>query len=188
MTADGSTPDARPPASGATRISLPADALLLLVAPAGAGKSTFARAHFRATEVVSSDACRALVSDDEANQEATDAAYEVFHTILRGRLRLGRLAVADATNLEADFRARLRGHAAEFARPAVALVLDVPVEVCQAQNGARTRRVPPHIIAMHYKRYRQAREVLPREGYAAIHTVRPDAVLAFARAPASGTG
>ncbi|CAA9368992.1 MAG: hypothetical protein AVDCRST_MAG68-5281 [uncultured Gemmatimonadetes bacterium] len=164
------------------KVAIPADALVLLVAPAGAGKSTFAREHFLATEVVSSDACRALVSDDEANQDATDAAYEVFHSILRGRLSLGRLTVADATNLNAASRERLRELAAEHGRPVAALVLDVPLELCQAQNQARARRVPPEIIALHYQQYLRARETLPAEGYAALHTVRPGTPLEVVRA------
>jgi hypothetical protein len=36
-----------------------------LVGPTGCGKSTFARQHFKPTEVLSSDCCRGLVSDDE---------------------------------------------------------------------------------------------------------------------------
>lgn len=166
-----------------TTVELPSDGLIILVAPAGAGKSTFARRRFGPTEIVSSDACRALVSDDEANQTATDAAYTVFYSILRGRLSLGRLSVADATNLDAATRLRLRTLAAEFGRPSVALVLDVPIERCQAQNRARARRVPDDVILLHYEQYRTARELLPTEGHSAVHTIPADADIVFARTP-----
>ena len=46
--------------------------LVVLVGPTGSGKSTFARKHFKPTEVLSSDYCRGLVSDDENNQAATE--------------------------------------------------------------------------------------------------------------------
>jgi protein phosphatase len=164
------------------RIAVPSDALVVLVAPAGAGKSTFASSAFRETEVVSSDRCRALVSDDENDQTATDAAYEVFYSILRGRLALGRLSVADATNLQAESRKALRELAAEFGRPVVALALDVPLPVCVAQNAMRSRRVPDHVIEMHYRRYELARAALAREGYHAWHVIGPETAVERAAA------
>src|SRR5438270_5710866 len=106
-------------------IGIPAGALVLLIGPSGAGKTTFAAAHFRATEVVSSDACRALVSDDETSMDATPAAFGVLHSIVRERLRRGRLTVVDATNVRGDKRSRLLKLAREIGRPAVAVVFDV---------------------------------------------------------------
>jgi protein phosphatase len=67
-------------------IAIPRLALVLLVGPSGCGKSTFARRHFGATEVVSSDACRAMIADDEADQTASGAAFEVLHLIVEKRL------------------------------------------------------------------------------------------------------
>ena len=54
-------------------LSIPDFSLVVLIGPSGSGKSTFARRCFRPTEVVSSDACRALVADDETDQAATPA-------------------------------------------------------------------------------------------------------------------
>jgi predicted kinase len=50
-------------------------------------------------------------------------------------------------------------------------VLDVPLELCQAQNPARVRRVAPEIVAIHYQQFERARATLPTEGYAAPHRV-----------------
>ncbi|WP_432009520.1 AAA family ATPase [Streptomyces bacillaris] len=83
-------------------LTLPAGALCALVGPPGAGKSTFARTHFKPTEVVSSDFCRALVADDENDQSATGDAFEVLHLIVDKRMERGRLTVIDATNLRDD--------------------------------------------------------------------------------------
>lgn len=160
-------------------VEIPANALVILVGPSGCGKSTFARRRFRDTEVVSSDECRRLVSDDEADQAATAQAFEVFHAIVRGRLSLGRLAVADATNLGPGARARLRGEAARWGAPAVALVLDVPLATCLAQNLERARRVPPEVIELHYAQLAEARAALPEEGYDAVHEVGPDTEVAI---------
>ncbi|MET0398624.1 MAG: AAA family ATPase, partial [Longimicrobiaceae bacterium] len=155
-------------------VEIPANALVVLVGPSGCGKSTFARRRFRDTEVVSSDGCRRLVADDEADQSATAQAFEVFHAIIRGRLSLGRLAVADATNLGPGARARLRGEAARRGAPAVALVLDVPLATCLAQNLERARRVPPEVIELHHAQLAAARDALPTEGFDAVHLVAPD--------------
>ena len=54
-----------------TELSIPELSLVVLVGVTGSGKSTFARAHFTPTEVISSDFCRGLVADDENDQSAT---------------------------------------------------------------------------------------------------------------------
>ncbi len=82
------------------KISIPELSLVLLVGPSGGGKSSFARKHFLPTEVVSSDFCRALVSDNENDQSATGDAFDLLHEIIRKRLTRGRLTVVDATNVQ----------------------------------------------------------------------------------------
>src|SRR6476660_6824128 len=85
-------------------VSIPNLSLVVLIGPSGSGKSTFARKHFLATEVLSSDACRGLVSDDENSQAATNDAFEVLHFIAGKRLAAGRLTVIDATNVQREAR------------------------------------------------------------------------------------
>ena len=70
-------------------ITLPELALVVLVGPSGAGKSTFARTHFKPTEILSSDFCRGLVADDENDQSATTEAFDLLHYIARKRLAAG---------------------------------------------------------------------------------------------------
>ena len=85
-------------------LSIPNLSLVVLIGPSGAGKSTFARRHFRPTEVLSSDYCRGLVSDDENAQAATKDAFDVLHYIAAKRLAAGRLTVVDATNVQLESR------------------------------------------------------------------------------------
>ena len=68
-------------------LGIPARALVVLIGPAGSGKSTFAARHFRPTEILSSDAFRALVADDESDQRATPAAFDLLQRALAYRLR-----------------------------------------------------------------------------------------------------
>src|SRR5437763_7919270 len=118
-------------------IAIPLDALVLLVGPSGAGKTTYAKTNFARTEIVSSDECRALVSDDEMNMDATPAAFRVLHGIVRERQRLGRRTVVDATNVRADNRSRLLKLARERGRPVIALGFGRPDETYLDSNLAR---------------------------------------------------
>src|SRR6195256_6896800 len=86
------------------QISVPNLSLVVLIGPSGSGKSSFARKHFRPTEVLSSDFCRGLVSDDENSQAATNDAFEVLHFIAAKRLTAGKLVVVDATNVQSEAR------------------------------------------------------------------------------------
>src|SRR4029077_18258914 len=92
---------------GAMDLSLPELSLVVLIGVTGSGKSTFARAHFKPTEVISSDFCRGLVADDENDQSATKAAFELWHYIVGMRLKAGRLTVVDATNVQPAVRGQL---------------------------------------------------------------------------------
>src|SRR4051794_37575761 len=108
------------------RITLPNLSLVVLIGPSGSGKSTFARKHFRPTEVLSSDACRAMVSDDENNQSVTRDAFEVLRFVAGKRLALGRLTVIDATNVQPEARRPLVELARQYHCLPVAIVLDMP--------------------------------------------------------------
>jgi predicted kinase len=171
-------------------IALPPDAMVLLVGPSGAGKSTFAARHFAPTEVLSSDAMRAIVADDPMDQSATDAAFELLHTALAMRLSLRRLAVVDATNVEGWARETLLSIARRARRPAHAIVFDLPLELCLRQNLDRDRPRPAAAIR---RQHRWLRESLPRladEGLDGVWTLATEEDVATAQisrtAPALG--
>ena len=147
-------------------IRLPADAMVVLVGPSGSGKSTFAARHFEPTQVLSSDALRATIADDANDQTATDAAFELLHTILAMRLARRRLTVVDATSVEGWARERLVAVARRLGRPAAAIVFNLPLVTCLRRNELRTdRRVPPAAIRRQHARLRESLEVLADEGF-----------------------
>lgn len=125
------------------RLEIPSPSLVLLVGTTSSGKSTFARCHFRPTEVVSSDACRAMVADSENDQSATDAAFRVLHLVAELRLERARLTVVDATNVHSAARAPLVALARRAHLPVCAVVLDLDPAVSEARRQARTDRDAP---------------------------------------------
>ena len=147
-------------------IRLPGDALVVLVGPSGSGKSTFARRHFLPTQVLSSDALRAMVADDANDQTATDEAFELLHTTLAMRLARRRLTVVDATSVEGWARERLVAVARRFGRPAAAIVFNLPLAICLERNAARTdRRLPPAAIRRQHALMRASLDGLAGEGF-----------------------
>jgi predicted kinase len=131
----------------ATTIVVPDPSLVVLVGAAGVGKSTFAARHFAADEILSSDALRAAIGGDEANQKVTRAAFAALHRALTRRLAAGRLTVVDATNVQHHARVALlrRAHAAGV--PAAAVVLALPEAITLARNRSRPgRRVDEGIV------------------------------------------
>jgi len=147
-------------------ISIPELSLVMLVGVSGSGKSSFAARHFRATEVLSSDACRGLVSDDENDQAATAAAFDVLHHLAAKRLEVGRLTVVDATNVLPEARKPLVALAKKHHVLAVAIVLDVPATVCAQRNASRPdRRFGDHVLRNQRSQLRRSMSNLRREGF-----------------------
>jgi protein phosphatase len=159
--------------SAFSTLSLPADALILLVGIAGSGKSTFARRHFAPTEILSSDGLRALIADDPTAQGATDDAFNLLHRILAMRLRRGRLTVVDATNVEAWARGELSAVARRHRRPSVAIVLDVAVATALERNAMRPApRPPPAALRRQHRWLTDSLPSLADEGFIGVHHLR----------------
>jgi len=147
-------------------LNLPEPSLVAMVGPSGSGKSTFAARHFRPTEVVSSDRCRGVVCDDEAEQGVNDQAFAVVHAIARARLSLGKLVVVDATNVQPESRGKLVALACDADLFAVAVVLDVPVRVCEDRNALRPdRQFGGHVVRGQANALRRSLRGLIREGF-----------------------
>ncbi|MFF3650550.1 polynucleotide kinase-phosphatase [Streptomyces sp. NPDC002181] len=148
--------------------------LVVLVGATGSGKSTFARKHFKPTEVISSDYCRGLVADDENDQSASRDAFDVLHYIAGKRLAAGRLTVVDATSVQAEARRGLVRLAREHDVLPIAIVLDMPEEVCAERNAGRPDRagLPRAVIQRHRRDLRRSLRGLEREGFRKVHVLR----------------
>ena len=147
-------------------IKIPNLSLVVLIGASGSGKSTFARKHFRHTEVMSSDYFRGLVSDDENNQAATDDAFEVLHFVAGKRLSRGNLTVIDATNVQKEARSPLVSLARRYHCLPLAIVLNMPEGVCHERNRDRADRTfGPHVVRRQRSQLRRSIKGLRREGF-----------------------
>ncbi|MFI0962536.1 polynucleotide kinase-phosphatase [Streptomyces sp. NPDC021080] len=148
--------------------------LVVLIGASGSGKSTFARRHFKPTEVISSDFCRGLVADDENDQSASGDAFDVLHYIAGKRLAAGRRTVVDATSVQQDSRRQLIELARKYDVLPIAIVLDVPEDVCAERNAARADRagMPRRVIQRHTRELRRSLRSLEREGFRKVHVLR----------------
>ncbi len=162
-------------------LAVPELSLVVLVGVSGSGKSTFGRANFKPTEVISSDFCRGIVSDDENDQAATPQAFELLNYIVGLRLAAGRLTVVDATNVQPDARKKLVALAREHDVLPVAIVLDMPERLCLERNAGRPDRdFGAHVVRRQRDQLRRGLRGLQREGFRTVHVLTSPAEVANA--------
>lgn len=152
------------------KIAIPEFALVILIGASGAGKSTFAQKHFRPTEILSSDFFRGMISDDENNQAVSKDAFEILHLVAAKRLSVGKLTVIDATNVLLEARSSLIALAHKYDCSAVALVLNLPEELCLQRDQERpNRNVGSSIVQMHRQQLQNSLPGLEQEGFRQVY-------------------
>lgn len=154
-------------------IKVPEMGLVVLVGVSGSGKSTFAAKHFKPTQVISSDYCRGLVSDDETDQSATAPAFDLLHHIVGVRLSRGLLTVVDATNVQYAARKSLIDLAKRHDVMVDAIVIDTPEEVAIARNEGRPDRdFGPGVVIRQRKDLRRSLSKIGKDGFRRVHVLR----------------
>ena len=149
-----------------TDLDIPDFSLVVLIGATGSGKSNFAAKHFVSSEVVSSDRCRALVSDDETDQSATADAFDLVRAIVEKRLKRRKLAVIDATNVRPSDRRAWIDLARRWHALPIAIVLDPGADVCIERNKVRPERAFSGEVARRMTReVRRGLSGLQREGF-----------------------
>ncbi len=158
-------------------LGIPEFCLVVLIGASGAGKSTFAQRHFKPTEIISSDTCRAMLCDDETDQAVSSDAFDLVYTIAAKRLALGRLTVIDATNVQAAARQPLLALARHYHVWPVAIVLQTPEKVCLERNvGRANRNFGDFVVKRQVDNLRRSLRNLRDEGFRVVHNVTPEQV------------
>lgn len=148
--------------------------MVVLVGPGAAGKSTWAETHFAADRIVSSDRLRALVGAGEDDITASADAFALLDTVVAQRMRRRLTTVIDTLGLDAQRRAGWIAAAREHGLPCVAIAFDTPAAQCRARNRARTtKRIPADVLTQQVRAWAKTREVLPSEGFDAVHLQTP---------------
>jgi len=169
-------------------IQIPELSLVVLIGATGSGKSSFAKKHFKSTEIVSSDACRALVCDDENSQAASADAFALARYITGLRLKNGLVTVIDATNVQEEARKDWIKLAKEYHCLPVAIILNMPEKVCAQRNALRPdRNFGAHVIPQHISQLKRSFKKLKSEGFRHIIELRSpeevDAITSVVRDP-----
>jgi protein phosphatase len=87
-------------------------------------------------------------------------------------LARGRLTVRDATNLQPDARKPLAELARKYHVQKVAIVFDLPEELCHRHNEARPgRSVAPGVVTAHRELLEKARRALDTERFRAVYVL-----------------
>lgn len=154
-------------------LTLPRRTLLALCGPAGSGKSTFAQRlvdqyselGLRPTTIVSSDVCRALVCDDENNQQVNRDSFDLFHYILHKRMLQSCFTIADSTALQADARRRMLQVAQRHGYSTCLLVFNISQQTCVQRDQRRRRLVGEAVIAHHISQLARTLLQAPSEGW-----------------------
>jgi protein phosphatase len=162
-------------------LAIPELSLVCLIGVSGSGKSTFAATHFGAFEVLSSDFCRGLVADDQNDQSASTAAFEVLHYIAGKRLDAGRLTVVDATSVQPESRRQLVALARDHDVLPVAIVFDLPERLCLDRNATRAERdFGDAVVRRQHDQLRRSLRHLGKEGFRKVHVLRSEQEVADA--------
>lgn len=154
------------------KITIPEVCLVALVGATSSGKSSFAKRHFKPTEVLSSDFFRGMVCDDENDQSVSGEAFDLLYYAAGKRLDKMKLTVIDATNVQQSARQRIIDLAKEQNVHAVAIVLDLPEELLQERNKARPdRNLPEKVVHQHCREVKRSVGNLKREGFRFVYVI-----------------
>ncbi len=158
-------------------IRLPEPCLVVIVGPAGCGKSTWAERSFRPEQVISSDRLRAMVGTGERDQRAGTAAFEVLDLVVDHRLRRRLTTVIDSTALEAGRRRVYVEIARRRGIPIVAAVLDVAEREVRRRNRDRRDPIPSAALTTQLRTFTATLEGIASEGFDAVISVADNDVV-----------
>ncbi len=154
----------------------------MLIGAAASGKSSWAAEHFAGTQIVSSDALRAVVGEGEHDLRASADAFAVLGQIVSSRVRRRLTTVIDTLGFDADQRAGWRELARTARIPCVAVLFDTAAAECRRRNVAREVTVRADVIGNQLRRWPAIRDAVIAEPWDELLTPEPVVVVPAALA------
>ena len=136
---------------------------VLMVGPAGSGKSTYVRKKFPGFVVLNGDSIRHELTGDESNQERNPEVFELLRKRLGDTLMVGESVVIDNTNLQRTHRQNLYQIARKSFSRIEAHVMPTGRDECLRRNRMRWRSVPDEVIVSQFEDFLVSLSELPRE-------------------------
>lgn len=123
--------------------------LIILMGPAGCGKSTYINKMKSKNDiVVSSDAIREIYFGDVNDQTHNKEVFKIFYNKISKALNAGKTVYADATNISVlsrkSYKKYLKNHTVEIH------IIPTTLDLCKKQNRLRDRHVPDYVIERMY--------------------------------------
>ncbi|MFL6517294.1 MAG: AAA family ATPase, partial [Bacillus sp. (in: firmicutes)] len=170
-----------------TKIHLPYAGIVLFVGPSNSGKTTLLNRMVNektilASEVVSSDQFRVLVSDvefitwnqrpkDEADAlfdeyyRISNEAFDAMEYLIGKRCRLNKLTIIDATHLKEDDRERYLRLGKKYHVPVTAVVLNVTEKELISRDKDRDFPRGKNRIKQQYQHFKRTLRFIKKEGF-----------------------
>lgn len=150
-------------------LRLPAPCVVVLIGPSGSGKTTWAQSHFVDSEIVSSDALRAMVGIDENDMTASTVAFDLLERIVAERLRRKLTTVIDTTGLDPDSRRVWVQTAHDVGLPVYAIIFETDLDSVDPINRRKNHPIPKTVLRKQFSKFNEAMEAVADEGFDGIH-------------------
>ena len=177
-------------------------AIVLCIGPSNSGKTTLlntlvAQNVLHRTEIVSSDACRLLVSDtdfiDTTNdpdgilysdyQAISQQAFSLLKQIVIARAKLNKVSFVDATHLRAAERESYITIARKYHVPIIALVFDIDSETLLMRDTNRNFPRGKKRVEQQLRTFKYELKGLKKEGFHAVYTWQGEELNIVRQAP-----
>lgn len=120
--------------------------LIILIGLPASGKSSWCAENGEGYVVLSSDAIRAELGNEE-DQSNNELVFDILHARLRQHLAEGDSVIIDACNINRKNRRRWIVAANQYKVPFIrAVVFNVHPDICIIRNSMRQRQVPKEVI------------------------------------------
>lgn len=163
---------------------IPLHSLVIMVGPAGSGKSRTASLKFSPYEIVGSEDIRYELIGDYQRMDINDIVFREVHRRVLMKLEMGERVVVDATNLRKKDRVGLAEIGSKLGVPIYYIVCNRPLAV-KLEDGAHSwRNNPSGIITKHDHIFRNnERDIIKGDGIANVIDTRLEDFKAIEKLP-----